>query len=147
MASKNKHILYMLRYYCCNSNKLRGQHRKRAEEKIANDSALATEPEGHAKVSAAIETIENRAPRAAPCHSVIPTSGIRRSGTCGKRNLKSQNIFNCAAVASNCRAISSDAKTVESQGGNERNCSAAKSKAANEPNFRQAFLVQHRGVT
>jgi hypothetical protein len=59
---------------------MRGQHRKRAEEKIANDSALATE-QGHlAKVSAEIEIIEHRAPRAAPCHSVIPASGTRRSG-------------------------------------------------------------------
>ena len=89
----------MLRYYCCNSNKLRGQHRKRAEEKIANDSALATEPERPAKVSAAIEIIEHCAARAAPCHSVIPVSGIHRYGTCGKRNLKFQYIFNCAAVA------------------------------------------------
>ena len=80
MAIKNKHILYMLRYECCYPNKIRGQHRKRAEEKIANDSALATE-QGHlAKVSAAIEIINHRAARAAPCHSVIPASGIRRSG-------------------------------------------------------------------
>ena len=70
----------MLRYYCCNSNKLRGQHRKRAEMKTANDSALATK-QGHlAKVSTAIEIIENSAPHAAPCHSVIPASGIRRFG-------------------------------------------------------------------
>ncbi len=70
----------MLRYECCYPNKIRGQHRKRAQEKIANDSALATEPERPAKVSAAIEIIEHRAPRAAPCHSVVPASGTRRSG-------------------------------------------------------------------
>jgi hypothetical protein len=71
----------MVRYECCYPNKMRGQRRKRAQEKIANDSALATEPKHHAKVSAAIEIIEHRAPHAAPCHSVIPASGIHRSGS------------------------------------------------------------------
>jgi len=67
---------------------MRGQHRKRAQEKITNDSALATK-QGHlAKVSEAVEIINHRAPHAAACHSVIPESGIRRSGMCGKRHLK-----------------------------------------------------------
>jgi hypothetical protein len=58
---------------------MRGQHRKRAQEKITNDSALATK-QGHlAKVSEAVEIINHRAPHAAACHSVIPASGIQRS--------------------------------------------------------------------
>ncbi len=79
----------MLRYECCYPNKMRGQHRKRAEEKIANDSALATEPERHAKVSAAIEIIEHRASHAAPWHASIPASGSHRSGR--PPNLRSQS--------------------------------------------------------
>jgi len=81
VAIKNKHILYMLRYECCYPNKMRGQHRKRAQEKITNDSALATEPKRPAKVSEAVEIIKHLAPCAAPWHASIPASGIHRSGS------------------------------------------------------------------
>ena len=88
VAIKNKRNFDKARYYCWYPNKMRGKHRKRAQEKIANDSALVTEPERLAKVSAAIEIIEHRAPRAAPCHWVTPASGIHRSSRCDKSNLK-----------------------------------------------------------
>lgn len=53
----------MVRYGCWFSNKMRGQRRKRAQEKVANESAAIAAQGCGAKVSAAIEIIEHRAPK------------------------------------------------------------------------------------
>ena len=61
----------MVRYYGWYSNKMRGQRRKRAEEKIANKSAVTAEQKCDALASAAIEIIEHLAlkPRRIPSRS------------------------------------------------------------------------------
>ena len=61
----------MVRYYGWYSNKMRGQRRKCAEEKIANESAVTAEQKCDALASAAIEIIEHLAlkPRRIPSRS------------------------------------------------------------------------------
>ena len=61
----------MVRYYGWYSNKMRGQRRKHAEEKIANESAVTAEQKCGALASAAIEIIEHLAlkPRRIPSRS------------------------------------------------------------------------------
>ena len=54
----------IVRYYGWCSNKMRGQRRKREEEKTANGSAAAVEQGRSAKVSAAFEIIAHLAPKA-----------------------------------------------------------------------------------
>ena len=61
----------MVRYYGWYSNKMRGQRRKHAEEKIANESAVTAQQGRGAVASAAIEIIEHLAlkPRRIPSRS------------------------------------------------------------------------------
>ena len=59
----DKHF-QMVRYYGWYSNKMRGQRRKRAKEKITNESAATAAQKCGAGASAAVEIIEHRAPKA-----------------------------------------------------------------------------------
>lgn len=54
----------MVRYNGWYFIKMRGQHRKHAEEKIANESAATVEQKCGAGASAAVEIIEHLAPKA-----------------------------------------------------------------------------------
>jgi len=75
IAAITQHIpdkrFQMVRYYGWYSNKMRGQRRKHAEEKIANESAVTAEQKCGALASAAIEIIEHLAlkPRRIPSRS------------------------------------------------------------------------------
>ena len=68
IAAITQHIpdkrFQMVRYYGWYSNKMRGQRRKRAKEKIANESAATAAQKCGAGASAAVEIIEHRAPKA-----------------------------------------------------------------------------------
>jgi len=68
IAAITQHIpdkrFQMVRYYGWYSNKMRGQRRKRAKEKITNESAATAAQKCGAGASAAVEIIEHRAPKA-----------------------------------------------------------------------------------
>ena len=72
IAAITQHIpdkrFQMVRYYGWYSNKMRGQRRKHAEKKIANESAATAQQRCGALASAAIKVIEHRActPRRIP---------------------------------------------------------------------------------
>ena len=68
IAAITQHIpdkrFQMVRYYGWYSNKMRGQRRKRAKEKITNESAATAEQRCGGGASAAVEIIEHLAPKA-----------------------------------------------------------------------------------
>ena len=77
----------MVRYYGWYSNKMRGQRRKRAEEKIANESAATAEQRCGAGTSAA-----NSSSNRGSTIRFRTMTVIHRFGKCDKRDLKNRVV-------------------------------------------------------